>query len=692
MAGLYDEFIQEEVVLEEGKIVFDNEKDRKQFDKYLEELGRYKNFGQLEADSDNLLGWQNWQHHFRNLYKLIVNDAFVALGRPVPAGMEVYFAGSLARAQATPFSDLDAFVLLEDEADIDDVKHVFQGINNLCQRIFYEKNQCYPDPIGMNPGVLTGTPDTLFDLLDGGEVADVPVTTRSIMSSLPIFGNFELGNILKDKIRQSDLATHFTPINLYKKAIKDYKAPENGLATINIKSHILRPIDFIFMGLREEFDLYSEDGSHLSVPGTIRLLRAKLNNNEIDLSNEDEDAINFIVKTYYQAIEKRCQLHGEHKAEHDTMPRDEAEEMLARVEALRQMAVRRRTNLLTQQASANEPKLVDLGPVETESFWVKHQNKLKAAATAVLILAGGFLGTFLIPIPGVGSVIGGVVGGAIGTGTGLGLSLTGLGFLELFKKNPVKGTALSTIGSAGLGAGIGAILGTVAFPGIGTAIGAAIGAGVGLSAGLAVSGLANFVLKNPKTATALTTAGSAGLGAGVGALLGTLVFPGVGTLIGLAIGAGVGASASLFATGIYNAVTKYPISGVAMTALGSFGIGAFLGTLVLPGIGTAIGAAIGLSVTLLTAGVAKAVQIYRRPTHPEDYMPPVSTIPSASNNKGPISLVQGLNVSPPVEYDVNSEAIIEDQSKSSSLAAEHHSTDEDEVREGISITPVGSPT
>ncbi|WP_419419418.1 hypothetical protein ACNVED_13005 [Legionella sp. D16C41] len=231
--------------------------------------------------------------------------------------------------------------------------------------------------------------------------------------------------------------------------------------------------------------------------------------------------------------------------------------------------------------------------------------KAAAAKVAVVILPaviGAIIGTLLMP--GVGTVIGGLIGG----GGGAALGLSGVGFYELYRKNAALGTLVTTAGSAGLGAAVGAIIGTLVFPGVGTAIGAALGAGAGAAVSLTGTGLYNLWNKNRAAGTVLTTLGSAGLGAGIGALLGTLVFPGIGTVIGAALGAGVGASVSLVGTGIYNAIKTNQIFGIALTSLGTAGlgagVGALLGSLVFPGIGTVIGAAIGAGVGAVLPGLA----------------------------------------------------------------------------------------
>ena len=116
-----------------------------------------------------------------------------------------------------------------------------------------------------------------------------------------------------------------------------FKGPKEGAQQVSVKSHIMRPIDFILMGLREEFNLYSEDGSHLSAPGTIRLLK------EQNLIPQED--ISRIESVYNQAMKTRFDMHAEHKKEHDEMPFAAAEEMLVEVEKIRTLGSQRIANI-----------------------------------------------------------------------------------------------------------------------------------------------------------------------------------------------------------------------------------------------------------------------------------------------------------------------------------------------------------
>ncbi|CAM2814059.1 DrrA [Legionella pneumophila subsp. pneumophila] len=170
---------------------------QKKFEEYQNKLANLSKIIR-ENEGNEVSPWQEWENGLRQIYKEMIYDAFDALGVEMPKDMEVHFAGSLAKAQATEYSDLDAFVIVKNDEDIKKVKPVFDALNNLCQRIFTASNQIYPDPIGINPSRLIGTPDDLFGMLKDGMVADVEATAMSILTSKPVLPRYELGEELRD--------------------------------------------------------------------------------------------------------------------------------------------------------------------------------------------------------------------------------------------------------------------------------------------------------------------------------------------------------------------------------------------------------------------------------------------------------------------------------------------------------------
>lgn len=308
------------------------------FDAYIEKLTQLSQSVHTPHQENDLSKWVSWERGMKNFYNELVYDAFKELKVARPKGMEIYFAGSLAKAQATEFSDLDAFVILENEDDKEKVMPVFKAINNLCQRIFKTNAQLYPDPLGINPERLMGTVNDIYNQLVDGDVVDPEPIIMSILTSKPILGNYVNGEKLRAGIRENEQFQEFISAEkFYNKAINDFSAPQPGAAEINIKTHILRPLDFILMGLREEYNLYIEDGSHLLTSKTIQMLR--------ETNCIPREQIELIENIYNEAMDKRFEMHNDARREQDKMPRAEAQTMLENIQKLREFANKQVQNL-----------------------------------------------------------------------------------------------------------------------------------------------------------------------------------------------------------------------------------------------------------------------------------------------------------------------------------------------------------
>lgn len=310
-----------------------NEKAKLKYDGYLKQIKQISDNCKLDPDTPE---WITWEYGLRQFYKLLIFDTFESAGIQTPEGMEVYFAGSLAKKQATEFSDLDAFVVFKNEADEALSKSVFNSLNNLCQRIFDDTRQLYPDPIGINPARLYGTVDSLFEKIkkgenDDGEGIDTEPVVISILTSRPILGEFILGEELRNKIREDEqLGQIYSARKFYDKAIRHFKGPNNTAKNIDIKAHLIRPIDFILMGLREEFDLYSEDGAHLSAPVTFKLLKE---GEYLPLVQ-----IELMENIYNQSMDIRFQQHRNARGESDNISQEKVRHLLDGMQKLRDIA------------------------------------------------------------------------------------------------------------------------------------------------------------------------------------------------------------------------------------------------------------------------------------------------------------------------------------------------------------------
>lgn len=409
---------------------------------------KYQEYLQLLAEAtkpqedNSIFSWIQWENHLKNFYRLLINDVFQAAKLKIPAGMEVYFAGSLAKKQATEYSDLDAFVLFSADTPVVDreaAKEVFNKLNNLCQRFFNDVNQLYPDPIGINPARLSGTVDEVIEFLNSEHVLDKDPTVRSILTSKPIFGRYQLGEELRDKIRRDpNLNQCCTAIKFYEE-LKRYPAPKKDATEINIKSHLLRPLDFFLMGLREEFNLYNEDGSHLTVPGTINLLR------QADLL--DNEYLSKIEALYYGAMEVRFAEHKiQHKEADEIRITPPIQELLDKMADLRDYAEQRCKALKAQLTEEKtEPVKPSFKKIRTEGS--EKEVKLPSQPSflkrnAAAFVWGGYFLTALV----------------IGLALGLSLSLTGVftpfGITAFAITTTVIAFAAAAIGIAVLGYGL----------------------------------------------------------------------------------------------------------------------------------------------------------------------------------------------------------------------------------------------
>ncbi|MGL6028785.1 MAG: hypothetical protein ACRC0M_03260 [Legionella sp.] len=384
--------------------------------KYIEQLNQLSKQIRLKDDSArNMTLWKTWEMGLREFYKALIFDAFKNLDIKPPEGMEINFAGSLAKSQATEYSDLDAFVLLKKAEDVALVQPVFAAINNVCQRIFLVQKQLYPDPVGINPSRLIGTVDSLMQQLINDELTHSEATIHSIITSRPILGHYALGEQLKQRIKTTpEFQGRYSAEAFYQKAINDFAAPREDMLKINIKEYVMRPLDFILMGLRAEFNLEVEDGSHLSAPGTLLLLRKKQLISEADIVR--------LERVYNEVMSLRFALHSTAHGEQDEVARDEVEHLLQEVQTLRDFA-QQRHDAIEHRAMNKEP-----------GFFARNASVFKIL---------GFIGLALI------------VGAAVGAGLALGglfvlpVVLTGLAAVA------VTAAAGAVAGVALLGAGFG---------------------------------------------------------------------------------------------------------------------------------------------------------------------------------------------------------------------------------------------
>lgn len=105
------------------------------------------------------------------------------------------------------------------------------------------------------------------------------------------------------------------------------------------------------------------------------------------------------------------------------------------------------------------------------------------------------------------------------------------------------------------------------------------------------------------------------IGCGVGSFVGTLLFPGLGTLIGIGLGIAIGGCIGSLGLVLLHKIMGAGFFSVPLSTIGytlvAIAFGAVLGTCLLPGVGTLLGAAtIGAGV--LTVASIRTLDIYEK--------------------------------------------------------------------------------
>lgn len=406
---------------------------------YIAELERLKIASeQKETDSE---AWETWDVGVRALYKTIFYDA-LRWNYKLIAGMELYFAGSNAKSQGTFYSDVDAFVVFREgtsDSEIDEAKKVFSKVNIVCHRIFIETSQLYPDPLGINPAQLCGTPESLLTLIkDEDRVVDQGPIVASVMSSKPILGDFIEGKELKALIfADEELRAFNNARTFYDKAINIYGKPKEGVETIHIKEHITRPIDFILMGLRTEFQLEEGEGQVLSAQSTLQVLRER--------KLIPDTKIELLDRSYKTAMAIRFQAHKEAGRESDNISIDfpGVKALLDDVQELREFFSDKLTEL-TDKTVTGHAENVFPEAAKVHSKKGLSTNKKWGLASGIMMglgiaIGGALVATGVFSPFGVG-VWGIVALAASGSGAGLLATLMAKGSSMLFKIRAKKTT------------------------------------------------------------------------------------------------------------------------------------------------------------------------------------------------------------------------------------------------------------
>lgn len=286
--------------------ILDKIEDREAAERYNSYLELIKKNTEYAEASDNPA--LSWFGSAKNILQTIFTDALKHYGidqSTIP--YQLCLCGSLAKKQATPFSDFDAIFIWAEpenenqELEIENFKRALAGLKNLFHRIFKVTHQFCPDIGGINPFQFHGTPNELFAKLIASEVGDVAFFMTAVKTALPLPLMARPSNSIH-QLPFEQLASKFTDEksdlqnseeDLYQLLLQGYPGPENDW--IHIKKHIFRPLDFFAENLRQEFEIDTEDGVNLSTLETINeLMRLGC------MSREFGDLIASIFKDAYR--------------------------------------------------------------------------------------------------------------------------------------------------------------------------------------------------------------------------------------------------------------------------------------------------------------------------------------------------------------------------------------------------------
>ncbi|MEE3003050.1 MAG: hypothetical protein VX335_01735 [Pseudomonadota bacterium] len=295
------------------------------YDNYLDKLKACMDSFSNETNINPLIN-KDWQRTVIELYKEIVNDAFIHFNVQWPKGMEICISGSLAKNQASPFCDLDSFVIYPNNDTKDQCQQVFEAVDNVFMRIFIDENILPPDPVGLTPKTQAGSVDQLKEFIDSENCIDPSMFKRNLSMSRSITGD---GSLLVKLKRLLPI----TPLELYSK-VKDFQSPRDGAECINLKAHITRPFDFFVTAIRlehpDKFPSYI--GDFLEFDQFIKVVQ--------DNKLLDTKIVQALMNTN-MAINKRVNKHLQHSREWDktfSIDSDENKLLLKNVETLREYA------------------------------------------------------------------------------------------------------------------------------------------------------------------------------------------------------------------------------------------------------------------------------------------------------------------------------------------------------------------
>jgi predicted nucleotidyltransferase len=171
--------------------------------------------------------------------------------------VEVCVAGSLARNYATPYSDIDCFMIYSDDLTSQERRNlqiVAQKIFAIADKLFLKTQQFCMDPIGISISKLSGTINELLKKIEDFESDEPGPVTMSICVARSVFGDSVLLERLQERIKVTrNLSPHMN-FDLVLDEKRGYIGPKDS-KKLFIKRDLIRPLDFILQGMREDAKL-----------------------------------------------------------------------------------------------------------------------------------------------------------------------------------------------------------------------------------------------------------------------------------------------------------------------------------------------------------------------------------------------------------------------------------------------------
>jgi hypothetical protein len=213
-------------------------------------------------------------------------------------------AGSLARREATPFSDLDLFVVTCDV----NVGRTMKLVGSQFRRVLKSTQEAdwamMLDPIGLEPVSMCDTPQNLLTFCTG---RSIPGIFHSVRNSACILGDTGLLLTFKKLAEEADGRPGWQFwLNDIKRAVSEFPRHQFKNDMVIVKSDIGRPLWLVTNGLAK---LYA-----IQVEGTISQATALLKANRIS------SQVWKIIVDSHKAFEFiRMNLHMKHRQEEESI-------------------------------------------------------------------------------------------------------------------------------------------------------------------------------------------------------------------------------------------------------------------------------------------------------------------------------------------------------------------------------------